>query len=130
MGCGAPHPTWFTFCLRDAESSEIALLSFHTVFITIMQGEFNHQLKWPFQGEFNVSLLNQKEYNGHQTRTIHFDDTVPDDVTNRKKERDPVTVSGRDGEYQNSFIIITYNQNNIILKMIALIRICIINIRL
>ena len=65
-----------------------------SVFITIMQGEFDHRLKWPFQGEFNVSLLNQEEDNGHRTTTIHFDDTVPDHIANRKKEREPVKWRG------------------------------------
>ena len=90
-----------------------------SVFITIMQGEFDYQLKWPFKGEFDISLLNQGDNNGHLTRTIHFNDTVPDDIMNRKKERDVESlISGVDREYQNSFIIVTYSQN--IFKIIAL----------
>ena len=82
-----------------------------------MQGEFDYQLKWPFKGEFNISLLNQGEDSGHLTRTIHFNDTVPDDIMNRKKERD-VETDKWCGWGVPRFIHHSHSQN--IFKIIAL----------
>ena len=65
-----------------------------SVFITVMQGEFDHHLKWPFRGEFVISILNQEEDNGHETKRVPFDDTVPDYIANRTMERELVKRRG------------------------------------
>ena len=48
--------------------------------------------------EFNVSLLNQEEDNGHRMTTIHFDDALSDDIIIvwpiEKKEREPIKWQG------------------------------------
>ena len=42
---------------------------------SLMQGDFNDDLKWPFRG--HVAMMNQLEDNNYTTRTIRF--TEPTD---------------------------------------------------
>ena len=41
-----------------------------------MQGEFDGDLKWQFQGHVTVAMLNQLEDNHHTIHTIHFTNTT------------------------------------------------------
>ena len=67
-----------------------------SVFVHLMRGEFDEQLKWPFRGEITVALLNQKEKDGspYTTRIIPFDDTTRDSTASRVV-RGEVAESGR-----------------------------------
>ena len=47
-----------------------------SVYAYLMQGEFDDDLKWPFQGHVTVAVLNQLEDNNHTTETIHFTSTL------------------------------------------------------
>ena len=48
----------------------------HTsVYVCMMQGKFDDQLKWPFQGDVNIQIRNQKG-KGHFAITIQLDATV------------------------------------------------------
>lgn len=54
-----------------------------SVFIAVIRGEYDDQLKWPFTGEVTVRLLNLNKENalaqdsGHWDRTISFDNETP-----------------------------------------------------
>ena len=50
-----------------------------SVFVTLMQGEYDSSLKWPFRGDITVQLLNQLEDKGHHERTFSFSDITSDD---------------------------------------------------
>jgi len=47
-----------------------------SVYAYLMQGEFDGDLKWQFQGHVTVAMLNQLEDNHHTTETIHFTNTT------------------------------------------------------
>ena len=48
-----------------------------SVFVAVMRGEYDDQLKWPFTGEVTVRLINIEENAGHWDKTIYFDNSVP-----------------------------------------------------
>ena len=56
-----------------------------SIYICLVAGEYDNQLKWPFNGGISVTLLNQLEDDGHFVETVW-----PCDV-----EDVPETVSGR-----------------------------------
>ena len=54
-----------------------------SVFLVVMRGEYDDQLKWPFTGEVTVRLLNRSksggstQNTGHRDTTICFDNSTP-----------------------------------------------------
>ncbi len=59
------------------------------VFVYFMRGEFDDSLKWPFRGVISVQLLDQINRKDHKTRTITYNDKIPDKFCTRvtKEER-------------------------------------------
>ena len=52
--------------------------------IHLMQGEFDDELSWPFQGDITVELLSQSKLMiQHYERIIHFNDLTPDGLADR-----------------------------------------------
>ena len=47
-----------------------------SVFISVMHGEYDDQLKWPFNGKVTVRLLNLKKQDGLAQDTGHWDVTI------------------------------------------------------
>ena len=47
-----------------------------SVFIAIMRGEYDDQLKWPFNGKVTVRLLNIKKQDGLAQDSGHLDSTI------------------------------------------------------
>ena len=47
-----------------------------SVFISVMRGEYDDQLKWPFNGKVTVRLLNLKKQDGLAQDTGHWDVTI------------------------------------------------------
>lgn len=65
------HPKGYRICLgvcangyRDGEGSHISL------YMYLLWGEFDNYLKWPFQGDATVQLLNQLEDKRHHEATV------------------------------------------------------------
>ena len=57
-----------------------------SLFIHLLQGEHDNQLKWPFRGAVTIQLLNQKRDGGHLVETIEFDDDTDDEYAGRVME--------------------------------------------
>ena len=53
-----------------------------SLFLYLMKGEYDEQLKWPFQGKFVVELLSQ-DGDGRHSETITFDTNTPDEYCSR-----------------------------------------------
>ena len=73
------HPQGYRMCLRvyangdcDGEGTHVS------VYVYLMRGEHDNYLKWPFQGDVTIQLLNQIEDKGHYEQTIAFTDSTPD----------------------------------------------------
>ena len=43
-----------------------------SLFVSILEGEYDAELKWPFVGEVTVTLLNQLQDVNHHTKVIRF----------------------------------------------------------
>ena len=54
-----------------------------SVFLSLMKGEFDNQLKWPFRGSITVQLLNQEADAEHYTDCITYRDGTPDQMAGR-----------------------------------------------
>ena len=61
-------------CLRvDANGAGNGAGTHVSVYVFLMRGEHDKKLKWPFQGDITIQLLNQKRNQEHVEHTIHFD---------------------------------------------------------
>ena len=85
--CSQPfytHPMGYKMCLSvDADGCDTGEGTHLSVYIYLMQGEFDDQLQWPFRGSVTIQLLNQLWGEGHSEYTILFDDQTPDGVAGR-----------------------------------------------
>ena len=86
--CSEPfytHPGGYKMCLRvDANGYNMSVRGTHvSVFVNLMKGEYDDQLKWPFRGDITIQLLNQRRDEGHWEKTVLIDDTVDDIVAGR-----------------------------------------------
>jgi TNF receptor-associated factor 4 len=67
------HPNGYKMCLGvGANGAGSGRGSHISVVVHLLQGEFDDQLKWPFQGNVSVKLVNQEEDRDHVIRTLHF----------------------------------------------------------
>ena len=54
-----------------------------SVFVHLMRGEYDDQLKWPFRGGITIQLLNQSRDEGHWEKMVPFGDRVGDEHAGR-----------------------------------------------
>ena len=54
-----------------------------SVFVHLMRGEYDDQLKWPFRGDITIQLLNQRRDGGHRELTLPVDDKTGDEYAGR-----------------------------------------------
>ena len=60
-------------CLRiDANGSGDGKRFYVSVLVHVMRGEFDDHLRWPFQGDITIELLNRLENKDHYATTIRF----------------------------------------------------------
>ena len=71
------HPRGYKMCLSvnakgwgDGQDSHVS------VYVHLMKGEFDDNLKWPFQGDVTIQLLNQLEDSGHHQDTVLFSNST------------------------------------------------------
>ena len=89
------HPRGYKMCLRVHCNGRSAGKDTHiSVYVHLMRGGFDDQLKWPFQGDITVQLLNQEGSRGHCTKVVHFNDRTPDGVGCRVTEGTLASGSG------------------------------------
>ena len=91
------HPHKYKMCLRiDANGSGDGKRFYVSVLVHVMRGEFDDHLRWPFQGDVTIELLNQLEDNDHYATTIRFSGKS-DAVCGRVLYREPVQDGGAHG---------------------------------
>ena len=67
-------------CVRvDANGRSSGKNTHISVFVYLMRGEFDNDLKWPFRGDITIQLLNQLKDEGHCEKTISFTDKATPD---------------------------------------------------
>ena len=65
------HPNGYHMALRVYANGQGDAKSTHvTVFVEILKGKYDAELKWPFTGEVTFTLLNQLEDKSHHTDTM------------------------------------------------------------
>ena len=47
-----------------------------SVYVCLMRGEHDDQLKWPLRGDITVQLLSQRKDQGNVVGTVHFNNTI------------------------------------------------------
>ena len=78
------HFGGYKMCLRvDANGDGDGEGTHVSVFTYLMRGGNDDNLKWPFKGTIEVSLLNQLEDGQHYTRELWSPDEVSEDVSGR-----------------------------------------------
>ena len=75
-----------------------------TVYGYLMQGDFDNDLQWPFQGAITIQLLNQLEDSNHHTHTINFIETTDLNVISR------VTSGERAGRGRGTGTFLSHTQ--------------------
>ena len=79
------HPNGYKLCLRvNANGDGEGKGKFISLFLYVMKGEFDDQLKWPFYGEMTLQLLNWREDKEHIEKTLPFDESVPQEYSGRQ----------------------------------------------
>ena len=61
----------------DGEATHVS------VFVHLVKGKYDDQLKWPFRGDVTIQLLNQSRDEGHWEMMVPFDDTAGDEYAGR-----------------------------------------------
>jgi TNF receptor-associated factor 4 len=79
------HPNGYKMCLGVVANGIDRDKGTHiSVFVHMMQGEFDDDLKWPFRGKFTINMVNQEEDKNHVTWIMKLDrDSGPAVVTDR-----------------------------------------------
>ena len=71
------HIGGYKMCLCvDAKGQGSGEATHVSIFVYLMRGEYDDQLKWPFRGVIKIQLLNQSRDEGHWEKTVRFDDRV------------------------------------------------------
>ena len=72
------HPHGYKMCLNvDANGYGIGANSHVSVFVYMMKGEYDDDLKWPFRGDITIQLLNQmRDDDHHHTRILSITDKL------------------------------------------------------
>lgn len=72
------HHKGYKMCLRvDANGTMMSRDTHASVFVHLMRGEYDDDLKFPFQGDITIQLLSQED-NYHCQHTIRFSDKILD----------------------------------------------------
>ena len=83
------HSRGYKMCLRvDANGDGDGKGTHVSVYAYLMRGEFDDHLKWPFQSQVTVAILNQLEDNDHTTKTIPFTATTEATIVGRVTDRE------------------------------------------
>ena len=67
-----------------------------SVYVSLMKGEYDHMLTWPFKCDITIQLLNWREDKGHVEKTVPFDDSSDIKLRMRVMEGDTATGWGCD----------------------------------
>ena len=84
------HPNGYKMCLHVFANGVGSRQGTHlTVYVCLMRGEFDEQLKWPFRGNISIRLVNQEEDKDNIVKTITFNESTPQIRCQRVKADEP-----------------------------------------
>ena len=83
------NPNGYKMCLKVAPNGWAEGKGTHiSMYVHMMRGEFDEQLKWPFRGDITVQLLNWEVDEKPFARMIPFDDTTQEFTAGRVTYRE------------------------------------------
>jgi TNF receptor-associated factor 4 len=83
------HPNGYKVSLRvDANGSGTGKGTHLSVYVHLVRGEFDDQLKWPFHGKITIKLVDQEENKHHVVTTVHLNARVPEQYREQVIKRD------------------------------------------
>ena len=89
------HPNGYKMCLRVFANGVGSRQGTHlTVYVCLMRGEFDEQLKWPFRGNISIRLVNQEEDQDNIVKTIKFTESISQIHCQRVKTGEPSSGCG------------------------------------
>ena len=78
------HLGGYKMCLVvDANGTANGKGTHVSVFVYLMAGENDDQLKWPMRAEVSIQMCNQRNESYHWQETVHFNDQAPPESTER-----------------------------------------------
>ena len=78
------HPGGYNMQIRvNANGRYSSKDTYVSVYVWLLQGQYDNNLKWPFYGEITIKLLNQVEDRKHFEKTLEFNDKTHDSITSR-----------------------------------------------
>ena len=99
------HTHGYRMCIRVNANGKGEKKGTHlSLFAFLMQGSYDDDLLWPFQGTITIQLLNQLEDGNHHTHTINFTDTTDPTIINR------VTSGERAGDGRGTGTFLLHTQ--------------------
>ena len=75
------HPQGYKMCFRVDANGVYGYRAHVSVSASLMRGEFDDHLQWPFRGHVTIAMLNQLEDNNHTIHTIPYTDTTDNQIT-------------------------------------------------
>ena len=89
------HNRGYQFCLVVYPNGKRKGRDTHlSVYAQSKRGEYDNELKWPFEGDIRVELLNWREDKNHHSLTIDFSRYTDPDGINSSPATNQETVSG------------------------------------
>ncbi|XP_065901619.1 TNF receptor-associated factor 4-like [Dysidea avara] len=78
------HNEGYKLCLRvDPDGHSNGKGTHLSVFLYLMKGPHDDELKWPLRGKFEMKLLNQTSDCEHHSEIVHFNESVRFDVAGK-----------------------------------------------
>lgn len=78
------HLGGYKMCLVvDANGTANGKGTHVSVFVYLMAGEHDDELKWPMRAEVTIQMCNQRNESYHWQETVHFNDQAPPESTER-----------------------------------------------
>ena len=75
-----------------------------SIFTTMMRGPYDGVLKWPFQGEVTIQILNQVGKHNHQQQIISYSEWTPECCAGRVNNGERSLALGSTGRGSFKFL--------------------------
>ena len=83
------HPRGYRMCVQFYPNGfQVAKSTHVSLFVCIMQGEYDNHVKWPFRGEIIIQIVNQAGDHSHIEKVIPYSDETPDDTAGRVTDKE------------------------------------------
>jgi TNF receptor-associated factor 4 len=87
------HPNGYKMCLCVFPNGSGPGKHTHlSVYVRLMRGEFDGQLKWPFRGDITIKLVNQEKNEDHMVVIVSFDTHVLEKYNEKVVDKDRATI--------------------------------------